>query len=195
MRNKKGQFIKGAHGSKDTEFKKGNHWRNPKPYWEKDWLIEQYCAFQKSAQEIAKEQDCSIGVIYHFLRRHGIQKRTTSEARAIKYWGSRGEENGMYGRTGEDSSNWKGGITPERQSFYSSELWKKTKRSVWKRDGGICQRCGKRYDGSERFDIHHIISFCIEEKRADKNNLLVLCNTCHRWTHSKKNKNGEFLNE
>jgi hypothetical protein len=58
------------------------------------------------------------------------------------------KENGppMRGKHGADTSNWKGGITPERQAFCSSEAWKEAIKKVWKRDNAICQRCGKRHN-------------------------------------------------
>ena len=34
-RNEKGQFKKGTRNSVKTEFKKGEHWRVPKPFWKK----------------------------------------------------------------------------------------------------------------------------------------------------------------
>ena len=38
VRDNKGRFVKGVRSSPNTEFKKGQHWREPKPYWEKEWL-------------------------------------------------------------------------------------------------------------------------------------------------------------
>ena len=57
-RNEKGQFIKGVHYSPKTEFKKGTHWRKPKPYWDKDVLEDLYINQQKSSQEIADIFNC-----------------------------------------------------------------------------------------------------------------------------------------
>ena len=33
---------KGERRGESTEFKKGQHWRPHKPYWEKDWLEKEY---------------------------------------------------------------------------------------------------------------------------------------------------------
>jgi len=38
-----------------------------------------------------------------------------------------------------------------------------------------------------------VIGFANKEIRADANNLVLLCVKCHRFVHSKKNINGEFI--
>jgi hypothetical protein len=195
MRNKLGQFLKGLRSSPTTEFKKGQHWRNPKPYWDKEWLYQEYVVNQKSAADIAKEQDCDEGNILYFLRKHEIQARSISEARDVKHWGASGKNNPMFGRIGEDNPNWKGGVTPERQRLYSSFEWKKVEDFVWSRDKFKCQRCGKKGSKGKKFHVHHIAPFEIEELRTDPNNLVLLCSSCHGWVHSKENINKEFISE
>lgn len=90
---------------------------------------------------------------------------------------------------------WKGGITPERQAVYSSEEWGKAIKEVWGRDKGICNRCGLKQNEnrSTKFHIHHIISFQNKEQRCNLDNLILLCSSCHRWVHSRKNTNKEFI--
>jgi len=108
----------------------------------------------------------------------------------------RGEGNGMYGATGAENPNYKGGITPERQAFYASQEWKDACRTVWNRDGATCQRCGVRrseYEG--KLHVHHIVSFAVEELRSNADNLVLLCERCHHWVHSDENTTGEFLVE
>lgn len=99
------------------------------------------------------------------------------------------------GKRGAEIPSWKGGVTPERQAFYASSEWKDAVKKIWKRDNAACQKCGKRNAKGMKhsFAIHHIESFSIKEKRADVNNLVLLCTDCHQWVHSKKNKNKEFL--
>jgi len=95
---------------------------------------------------------------------------------------------------GEENPHWKGGITPERQAFYTSREWAEACLFVWNRDKATCQRCGKKkINNDEEFHIHHIISFSQKELRAEPNNLILLCGDCHRWVHSAKNMNNEFL--
>lgn len=92
--------------------------------------------------------------------------------------------------------NYKGGISPERQSFYSSREWSEAVKKVWQRDKAICQKCGKNHNEEENrgsFHIHHLVSFQVIELRCDVSNLILLCKDCHRWVHSKKNINKQFI--
>lgn len=189
MRNDKGQFTKGHHFSPETEFKKGQHWRPKKPYWDKDWLVSEYATKERSANDIASEFGITEAAILFWLRKHNILRREMSNIRSKKHWGLAGEQNGMYGRTGENSSNWKGGITPERQEFYISDEWKKACSEVYKRDNAQCQRCGNK----DNLHVHHIVTFANKELRADIDNLVLLCAKCHRFVHSKKNINQEYI--
>jgi len=194
MRDDKGKFIDGEHGI-NTRFKKGEHWRKQKPYWNREWLYNEYVIKQRSSSEIAADFNITDNGICFWLKKLEIPTRNTSEIRAIKYWGQRGKDNPMFGKRGEENPNWKGGNTPERQAFYSSIEWHKAIRIIWRRDKGICQRCGRQ--GKRRsvdgFHIHHIVSFSNTELRAKPSNLILLCNDCHKWIHSKENVNQDYL--
>ena len=192
-RSKTGQFIKGIHYNRATEFKKGQHWRPRKAHWDRDWLYEEYVVKQRSASEIAKQEGCMENNILFWLRKHGIKKRTVSEVRKIKHWGAEGADNPMFNRRGELHPNWKGGLTPERQAFYSSREWKRSCRIVWKRDNAECQRCLIHRDEGVPMHIHHIVSFVNRELRAVPENLVLLCDVCHHWVHSNANKEKIFL--
>jgi hypothetical protein len=174
------------------QFKKGYTWRQPKPYWHKEWLVNEYICLGKSAADIAREQGCLDTNIHYFLKKHGIKARSTSEARKNKYWGQTGVDNPMWNRRGELNPRWLGGITPERQSFYMSQEWKEACSKVWMRDKAICQRCGMEKSDMP-FHIHHIKSFQDKDLRADINNLVLLCEACHQWVHSKGNKNNDYV--
>ena len=182
LRNDKGQFVKGH-----------RHWREPKAYWDRDWLYHAYVVEQRSANEIASEFECKRNNILYWLHRHGIPVRTISQARAVKHWGLSGEANGMYGCTGEDNPNWRGGVTPERQALYCSEEWGKAVHQVWKRDEGACQRCGVQ--DADCYHIHHIVSFALVELRAEVSNLVLLCRSCHHFVHSRENTEQQFIEE
>lgn len=95
-------------------------------------------------------------------------------------------------------ASWKGGITPERQAFYASSQWIRAATKVWQRDNYQCQKCGLSGSisinrGKGKFHIHHISSFANKSTRTRLKNLVLLCSPCHRWVHSKKNTQGEFL--
>jgi len=107
-------------------------------------------------------------------------------------------KNGVHwlkGKKGEIHPTWKGGITPQRQSVYSSPEWCDAVKAVWKRDDATCQKCHKRQNEIRdiKFHIHHIESFMVREKRTDHNNLVLLCPSCHRFVHSKRNKTKLFI--
>lgn len=103
----------------------------------------------------------------------------------------------LKGKRGAETNNWKGGITPQRQQVYGTEEWKIAVKTVWKRDAGICQRCGRKATTEDKkkknFDIHHIVSFENVELRTEPTNLVLLCEECHYFVHSKKNEKGEFI--
>lgn len=183
MRNKKGQFTK------------GHHWRKPQLFRDKAWLEKHYVDQSVSTGEIALMFGVTDAAILFWLRKHGIERRTVAQARKIKHWGATGSDNPMWNKRGELNPRWLGGITPERQEFYTSRKWKSACSSVWKRDRATCQRCGLKKEESKDmpFHIHHIIGFADEELRADKDNLVLLCETCHHFVHSRRNTENEFL--
>lgn len=193
MRDEMGRFTKGYRASPSTEFQKGQHWRPQRPYWDKEWLETEY-ASGRSANDIAQEFGITEAAILFWLRKHGIPRRTMSEIRAETYWGSSGPDNPMYGKRGPEASNWKGGCTPERQAFYSSKEWAQACQTVWKRDNAQCVRC-KRSAKDITMHVHHIVSFAVEHLRADPENLVLLCEDCHRWVHSKENADNEYRKE
>ena len=169
------------------QFKKGYTYRKHKPYWEKDWLQDEYTSLNKSANQIAKEMGCTENNILYWLKKHKIKTRSMVEVRKVKTWGLRGKQNGMYGRTGDSNPNWKGGVAPERQALYSSREWSKAVSSVWKRDKATCQVCpvsGGR--GKLQLHIHHIKSFAVHpELRCSVENLILVCKSCHNKLHSR----------
>jgi hypothetical protein len=195
MNKNDGRFRKGEHRSPSTQFKPGEHWRPKKPYWEKVWLENEYLVKQRSAPDIATDWNVQPSAIEFWLRKHDIPRRSISEARAVKHWGLAGSKNGMFGKTGEGSPNWKGGITPERQTVYRTEEWKDAVRFVWDRDKGQCQRCLKKQPKQYRksFHIHHRISFDVADLRTNVDNLVLLCHQCHGWVHGKENIHRLFL--
>ena len=177
-----------------TEFKPGQHWRPRKPHWDKDWLVREYVTRGRSTGEIAAQIGTTDANVLHWLRKHGIPRRSVSGARALKHWGLPGEANAMFGKRGALTPGWKGGCTPERQAFYASAEWSAVSRFVWGRDCATCRRCGhKQKNGERAIDIHHIISFAEASSRAEPSNLVLLCRPCHRFVHSRKNAGWEFL--
>ncbi len=98
-RDKKGKFLKGYSYSPKTQFKKGQHWRKPKPHWNKDWFYQKYFIEKLSTTELARLCGCNYKNISYWMKKHSFEGRTISQARKLKYWGVKGEKNGMYGKT------------------------------------------------------------------------------------------------
>lgn len=193
MRNENGTFVEGFRASPSTEFKEGTHWRKPQSFRDKEWLEQNYVSKSMSAGEIAAMFGVTDSAVLFWLRKHGISRRTVSEARAVKHWGNAGESNPMFGMSGDKNPRWKGGVAPERQTFYSSPAWKAAFDFVWKRDNGKCRRCGASDSGARKMHVHHIVSFHCKELRCDTTNLVVVCSKCHGFIHSKKNVNAEYI--
>lgn len=115
-----------------------------------------------------------------------------------------GKKHWAYGRTGALSPNWKGGITKEeRLLFYNSAEWKKVVCIVRNRDRHKCRKCGCEREDIVRggriitnLCLHHIKSFTqYPLDRCNPENIVTLCEKCHRWIHSKKNINKEYIIE
>jgi 5-methylcytosine-specific restriction endonuclease McrA len=195
MGSNSGQFKKGERRSPATEFKPGEHWRPHQQFRDADWLRAEYIENGRSAGDIAEQFGVTDAAIIFWLRKHKIPRRSTSEARALKHWGAFGSDNPMWNKRGELNPRWLGGVTPERQAFYTSEEWRKACSTVWRRDNARCRRCGlhRTEQPDMPFHIHHIISFAVVEHRSDVNNLVLLCEVCHQFVHSRKNVDGEYL--
>jgi len=168
--------------------------REPKPFWNREWLASAYLVQGLSAKEIADQFGCTENNVLMFLHKHKIATRSIAEARKMKRWGSHGVDNPMWNRKGELNPNWKDGVTEERQAFYSSKAWKSACSAVWKRDKAACRRCGlPKKCGDMPFHIHHLRGFAEVSTRADKEALVLLCEACHQWVHSNGNVNGDFI--
>lgn len=93
--------------------------------------------------------------------------------------------------SGENSPTWNGG-----KKGYKGKNWSKQRQLARKRDNYICQECGiseKEY--GQELSVHHIIPFVIfdDYKKANKlNNLICLCEPCHRKIHSGNNHPSQF---
>lgn len=192
----------------------------------KEWLISEYSNKGKSANQIAREIGRDPKRVWEWIKSYGIETRSRGTdygqnfkqgcvsaflgMKHSKETKQKIREKRLYDghvpylkdgihwlkHEGAISPNWKGGISPERQSFYSSIEWIESVKKIWKRDNATCQMCGKNHNeelNRGNFHIHHIDSFMFKETRADVNNLVLLCKECHRFVHSRKNIEKLFL--
>jgi len=189
-----GCFLKGVRSSPKTEFKKGQHWRPDQAFRHKPYLEREYAQKGRSALDIAKEHRVTENAILYWLQKLRIHRRTTSEIRKTKHWGARGTANPMYGVCGPRNPHWIDGSTPERQKQYAHCFWKELIRSVYARDNYKCQRCGAEHKGKTKLHGHHLKPWAGNPNgRLALSNVITLCQDCHRWVHSKENKNREYL--
>jgi hypothetical protein len=191
-----------------------------------DWLRQRYEVEGLSAVDIAKIVNRDPKSVWTWLkwakietRRRGQDERQHFKIGAPSCWKGRthsaesrakisasnigkpkipkGGKHHLAGRTGPAHPMWKGGLTPERNAFYSSPEWKSACVSVWQRADAKCERCdldSRSFPAKERrFHVHHIISFQVRERRADPDNLVLLCAGCHRFVHSKANVRDDMI--
>lgn len=176
------------------QFLAGTHWRPEKPHWRPEWLREQYVVLGRSTGDIAAEAGTADAAILYWLKKHGIQRRTVAQARALKHWGLVGEKNPMHGKTGAANPRYVDGSSPERQRMYVRGEGRAFIRDVLERDDYRCKRCGAGKSGPKSLHVHHIKPWAGNEAlRFDMGNVVTLCRACHGWVHSRSNTDREFL--
>ena len=81
------------------------------------------------------------------------------------------------------------------RSFYNSKAWKNCRMEVFKRDFGLCVRCGK--GGQEVHHIQHITPVNINDPNITLNhdNLITLCKDCHHREHERNQFGGQHVVE
>lgn len=171
--------------------------RDPKRVWEwiRDYGIPRRPRGTDYGHGIKKGQESPFkGHKHSEEAKEKIRQRRLSDGR-VPYL--KGGVHWMKLPGAQKPGSWKGGVTPERQAFYSSQEWAESVKAVWARDAAICQMCGKEHNSEMRgkFAIHHIISFAYTPLRADPSNLILLCRPCHLWVHSRKNIEKQFIKE
>lgn len=191
----------------------------------KEWLEHQYIELGKTANQIAKEIGRDPKRVWEWIRNYGLETRsrgsyvlnqfpkgrepwskgkhlsdeTKQKIREgqIKNSHLRGKFGKDHPRFGLRPKSWKGGIAGLRQTVYGTHKWKECVKAVWKRDDATCQRCNLRKNNAKEipFDIHHIVSFEVAELRTEVSNLVLMCEPCHYWAHTKKNQPNQFIKE
>jgi thymidylate synthase (FAD) len=194
--SKSKRSFRGAESNRDSkgQFKKGTHWRPHAMFREKTYLVQEYVAKKRSASDLAADHGITDGAILFWLHKHGIPRRSVSEARAVKRWGLRGSANGMYGRCGSQNPRWIDGSSPLRQTMYARSFWKELARAVYARDNYRCRKCGSPHCKGHPLHAHHVAPWAGNpDSRFELSNIITLCKPCHTWVHSTKNTKHEYL--
>ena len=76
-------------------------------------------------------------------------------------------------------------------SFYHSKLWLRVRGIAVARDYGLCKDCLRNNITTLYNTVHHVVPIKINfNKRLDTNNLICLCETCHKARHKELNRRG-----
>lgn len=90
---------------------------------------------------------------------------------------------------GENAFNWKGGHWKENADKRETVEYQKVRDEIRDRDRWTCQLCGKK----NKIVAHHIVPVRKDPSKVfDANNLISLCDKCHR---EKVNGNEEFYEQ
>lgn len=155
-------------------------------------IINEYMA-GKSLKFLGKKYGVSAMTIRNKIINHGgktrhssemaIQSNTIFKAHAkIKELCKTGEfqKNRSAMLQGISINQWKGFITPENKRLVASPEYRQWQKSVFQRDGYICQMY---QDIGCSLAAHHIYPKAkYPDKVLDVNNGITLCNKCHHKT-------------
>lgn len=117
-------------------------------------------------------------------------KEKTEVYCSVECMGEHYSEKGRF--SGANSGTWNGG-----KIGYKGITWSKQRRKARKRDNYTCQRCGilEEECGDKELSVHHIIPFALwndSEEANNLENLITLCEACHRKEHSGDNHPSKF---
>jgi len=123
-------------------------------------IIYLYLKYQYSCNKIAQILKISLTTVANRLRKCDIKIRSYE----------------FY--SGQNSPQWKGGISSERNQIMSSVEYKQWRIDVYERDDYTCQACSD--NKGHNLNAHHILNFSdYKDLRLDVNNGITLCENCH----------------
>lgn len=165
-------------------------------YRDKNWLQEQLSA-GLTVRQMAQKADCSIEAIKKWVYiyklnlnkcKPGTKNPWNKGLRGVYHLDKtleqrqqRRERSKHFTRRGADSNFWKGGVTEERVSIGA---WTRTiAPQVHEKFDYICQQCGVR---GNQLHAHHLLPVYSHPDHAyNFENLVTLCEDCHRKIHNK----------
>lgn len=164
-------------------------------YRDKTWL-QQQLALGRTARQMAQAAGCPVEAVKKWVYIHGLElnrcksgspnpwnrglKGTYRLNLASEQRQQRRLRSSQHTRHGEASNFWKGGVTEDRIAIGA---WTRTVApQVHERFNYICQRCGQQ---GGKLHAHHLLPvYSHPEKAFDLENLISVCETCHREIHS-----------
>lgn len=103
-------------------------------------------------------------------------------ARIGKHHSKKTREKISIANSGTNNHFWQEGKSFE---LYSRKWTNKLRQSIRKRDNFTCQNCNTHQNKLKRkLDVHHID---YNKQNCNHNNLISLCNKCHRKTNYRRN--------
>jgi len=165
------------------------------------WLRQKYLVERLDCNAISKIVGRNPKQVWQWLKGYGIPTRPRgANGGAEPHCWKKGQPSAFKGHSqlkGPESPFWQGGITPERQAFYASDEWKAVVKKVYARDSKRCRRCGITQEHGKlagfKMHVHHIYPFAVQPSRTKLSNLVLLCNPCHNFVHSRENGTRQFL--
>ncbi|MCU0570867.1 MAG: FAD-dependent thymidylate synthase [Oculatellaceae cyanobacterium Prado106] len=164
-------------------------------YRDKVWLQTQLDS-GLTAQQIAQVAGCSIEAVKKWVYIHKL-KLNKCKTGTPNPWNkglkgayhfnltpeqkqARRERTKQFTRRGANSNFWKGGVTEERVAVGA---WTRTVApQIHEKFDYICQRCGDR---GGLLHAHHLLPvYAAPEKAYDLDNLVTVCEDCHRIIHN-----------
>ena len=82
--------------------------------------------------------------------------------------------------------------------FYTSSQWRKFRKYIIDKNGGICNRCGTIFTDTSKLEVHHINYLRDEDyknptKTLSEDNVEVVCHQCHNEEHGRFVKDQEVI--